>query len=219
MQEEDQNKNKSHLLEMRTLCHELRSPLATAMMAFESIRSGDTLEGQTWDLMFRSLSKMKGLIESALEEASANCIKLHRTDVDLGGLLQDAVAFCKYLDKAKGLTIDVRAEDIVCSVDAERMSSVILNLIQNAIKFTKPNTTIWVTGKRIDNGLICIEVEDQCGGIEGDPEELFRPYVQGTKNRSGIGLGLAIARKIVTAHQGQLSCRSLPNGCVFSVLL
>lgn len=71
------------------------------------------------------------------------------------------------------------------------------------------------------DGRVLIEVEDECGGLAADVAEgLFRPFQQRASNRSGLGLGLAIARQGVETDGGQIRVRTLPDqGCVFTIEL
>src|SRR6185295_13282196 len=68
-------------------------------------------------------------------------------------------------------------------------------------------------------GRVLLEVEDECGGLPpGAAKELFRPFEQRSADRTGLGLGLAIARKSVSANGGEIRARSLPGkGCVFTI--
>ena len=68
-------------------------------------------------------------------------------------------------------------------------------------------------------GRVQIEVEDECGGLPpGEAEDLFRPFEQRDTNRSGLGLGLAIARESVETNGGLIHARNLPGkGCVFTI--
>jgi len=69
--------------------------------------------------------------------------------------------------------------------------------------------------------LILIEVQDQCGGLPpGSAEKMFTPFTQRSDDRSGLGLGLSIARESIEADDGTLSVRDLPGaGCVFTISL
>ena len=74
-------------------------------------------------------------------------------------------------------------------------------------------------GDRLGSGRVLIEVEDECGGLpEGKVEELFHPFEQRGTDRSGVGLGLAIARESVETNGGLIRARNLPGkGCVFTI--
>ena len=107
----------------------------------------------------------------------------------------------------------------VCiDVDPQVLSPAIMNLLNNAFKFTRPGGRV-VLRAHHEDGPCCIEVEDECGGIperDGDP---FQPFTeQHGADRTGLGLGLSIARKAVRAQGGDISIRNMPGkGCVFVV--
>jgi signal transduction histidine kinase len=106
------------------------------------------------------------------------------------------------------------------NADERLLVSAVSNLLQNALKFTRPGGQVILRG-RTEEGTVVIEVEDECGGLPpGKHEELFTPYVQRHSQRRGLGLGLAITREAVEAHGGEVSVRNLPGkGCVFAVKL
>jgi len=74
---------------------------------------------------------------------------------------------------------------------------------------------------QLPDGRVCIEVEDECGGLpRGDEEGLFQSFEQRNADRSGLGLGLAVSRQNIRAIRGELRVRNLPEkGCVFSLEL
>lgn len=110
----------------------------------------------------------------------------------------------------------VNAEPVVLQADPRLLSSAVSNLVRNAIKFCRPSGTVAVRSWQHE-GRILIEVEDECGGLPpGKSEELFSPFVQKGADRTGFGLGLAIARQAAESHDGTIKVRNLPgHGCVF----
>ena len=102
--------------------------------------------------------------------------------------------------------------------DARLLHSTLSNLIHNAVKYTREGGRVTVRGRSVDDRVV-IEVEDECGGLpEGKIEELFNPFVQAGADRTGFGLGLAIAKQAAEAHAGAIRVHSLPGkGCVFTL--
>ena len=102
----------------------------------------------------------------------------------------------------------------------DQLLAALNNLLQNAFKFTHPHTEVTLhaygAGDRVS-----IEVKDHCGGLPpGFAEDMFKPFTQGSSDRSGLGLGLSIARRTVEFNGGSLTVLDVPGkGCVFVVSL
>lgn len=205
---------------MGFLAHELRNALSSARMSFVMLKSGQVgIQSKTADVLERGLRRLENLIGHtllAVRLQSGNPPKLKRMSVL--ELLTDVEETSV---PERNIRVSIDADDALeIEVDEQLMISALSNLLQNAFKFTKPNGQI-VLRARAEGGCVVIEVEDQCGGLPpGVHENLFKPYVQAGRNRSGLGLGLAIAREAVETHGGRLSVRDLPGrGCVFSATL
>jgi signal transduction histidine kinase len=107
---------------------------------------------------------------------------------------------------------------VMIEADRQVLGAVVMNVLQNAFKFTRPRTTVTLrVGASAERVLI--EVQDECCGLpSGDPNDLFRPFEQRSGNRTGIGLGLAFSRWGVEANHGRLYARNIADvGCVFTV--
>jgi signal transduction histidine kinase len=121
---------------------------------------------------------------------------------------------------ANGLVLHVDAVDdgVAVKADRESLAAVVVNLLQNAIKFTRPHSCVTL---RVEASAerVLIEVQDECGGLPArDADELFKPFEQRSADRSGLGIGLAFSRWAVEANHGRIYARSLPNlGCIFTV--
>jgi signal transduction histidine kinase len=107
-------------------------------------------------------------------------------------------------------------------VDGKEMSRVLGNLLVNAIRRTPADGTVAIAAERSPEGVV-LSVTDGCGGIpEEDLPRVFDTGWRGTHARTppaGAGLGLAIVRGIVEAHQGRAGVRNIPGGCRFEVVL
>jgi signal transduction histidine kinase len=95
-----------------------------------------------------------------------------------------------------------------------------MNLVSNALKFTPAGRRVILRAYQRDANIV-IEIEDECGGIPERTGDPFQPFGdQRGADRSGLGLGLFIARKAVRAHDGEIYIRNLPgHGCIFSIEL
>jgi signal transduction histidine kinase len=135
--------------------------------------------------------------------------------------LIDEVAAATGLDaNIRGVSLKTFPVESGVLVEADRpvMSAVVTNILQNALKFTKPGTTVTLRVNAGDERVL-IEVQDECGGLPaGELDDLFWPFVQRSADRTGVGLGLAFSRWGAEANGGCVYARDLPGvGCVFTV--
>ena len=123
---------------------------------------------------------------------------------------------------ASGCKLTVAAVDPLLAISAnrERLLAALANLLQNAFKFTQPHTEVRLEAYAFGLNVL-IEVKDHCGGLpHADHETMFLPFSQRSADRSGLGLGLSIARQSVENDGGILSVRDVPStGCVFTISL
>jgi signal transduction histidine kinase len=211
-------KNVEHL---GFLVHELRNLLNAATLAFEAVRSGSVgIGGSTGNLLRSSLIAMSELVTRSLAEVRLESGTQYLERIDVARLLEEIEIAATMQAKARGiqLTIEPIAAGTAVTADAQILTSIVTNLVQNACKFTPPNGRVTlrtlITGDRV-----VIEVEDECGGLPpGKAESLFDAYAQHGSDRTGLGLGLAICLKGARAINGDLQVRDLPGtGCVFSL--
>jgi signal transduction histidine kinase len=191
-------------------------------MAFAALKKGHVgINSKTGDILDRGLGQLENLIHHmllAVQVQGGNKPELKRTLVRK--LLRD-VEDTTVLERDITIGIVIEGEDsLEVEVDERLIFSALSNLLQNAIKFTKPGGHI-ILRARAEREDVVIEVEDECGGLPpGKADELFKPYVQRSPDRRGLGLGLAITREAIDLHHGELLVRDLPGrGCVFVVRL
>lgn len=208
---------------MGQFAHELRNLLGTASLAFSAAKAGNlSLSGATGSILERSLLSLEKLITSSLDDVRS---------ID-GGAVAAAFSLSAFVDeifnaaslsaKTYGCTFCAPTVDAELAIEGERdlLIAAVSNLLQNAFKFTKPGTevrlTAYATGDRIN-----IDVADHCGGLgAGVAEQIFLPFSQVGADRTGVGLGLTIAKQSVSASGGELTVRNLAKvGCVFTISL
>jgi len=201
------------------LGHELRNSLASAFAGFELHRRETPGDARATSVLERELLRMKDLIDGSLRSTRvASSLTLNLERVMLGDLLGDVAADATSFAEAKEIKLLFqRDEDFEMFVDLRLVRSTLTNLVRNAVKFTHAGATVEVRSKRADDGRTIIAVEDCCGGLPaGDVERIFLPFVQQGVDRTGFGLGLAIAKQAVDAHGGVLRVQDLPGkGCIF----
>lgn len=204
------------------LAHELRGKLNVVRLAVEAIKQGTVgTAGATGKILDRSLTAMGDLIDRSFAEVRLGAgLPPSRERISIAGLFEEVQIFAGLQSGAKGLKLAVRSGEPGLAVYADRhtIASAVSNLVQNAIKFTPSGGHIALSA-RSSTDRVLIDVEDQCGGLpSGDPEELFRPFTQRSRDRGGLGLGLSISQRGIEANDGKLYVRNRPGkGCVFTI--
>lgn len=206
---------------MGALAHELRNALTAAMVAHSMLRKGVVgAFGSTNALLERNLSRMRDIIDRSFSEVRMK----HEKAADLRpmrlfDIVEEVEAASGARERGQAIELDVDRRLRVIG-DHHYLISALSNLVQNAIKYSKDGGTIRIRGRE-SGASVLLEVEDRCGGLpKGKAEELFQPFIQKHSDRSGLGLGLTIARRAVALNGGTLAVRDLPGtGCVFTISL
>ena len=226
--------------------HDLRSPLGAIIAYSEFLidEASDTLSEEHGEFLrnIRSSSEfMLQLVDDFLDVSviESGRLRLNLDPVDLIALVKQNVVLNRPLAEAKGIHLSVHSDEpgLEMLLDAAKIEQVLNNLISNAVKFSYPGSTTEVhVAKREDGGSrtaltdpgsssAIISVSDQGQGIPaGEMEKLFGLYetttVRGTDGEKSSGLGLAIARRIVEGHRGQISAEStVGQGTTFFISL
>ena len=203
--------------------HELRNVLGPAMLAFDVLKSGKVgVGGSTGTVLGRNLVALRDLIDRSLAAVRLEAGLQRRERVPLTELLEEIRLAAPMEATVRGLHLTFTPMKAAGAIDVDRplIAAALANLLQNAFKFSRPNGHVVVrTDTTTAAGRVLIDVEDECGGLpEGKAEDLFLPFEQRSANRTGLGLGLAIARQSVETNGGVIRARSLPGkGCIFTV--
>lgn len=203
------------------LAHEMRNLLNTALMSFASIKAGVVAPGgSTSALHERSLIGLVALIDRSLADVRLDAGLQNLERVPVWEIIEEVEIAAAFIAQKRGLRLEVTTVDRTVIVEADRqiLAATIANLLQNALKFTRKGTTVSLRASTTTDRVL-IEVEDACGGLPpGQADNLLQPFIQQGRDRSGLGLGLAICVKAVRAIGGDLRVRDLPRkGCIFTV--
>jgi len=209
--------------------HELRTPLTSIrgyleLLLDEADEAGLDVTHADWlRVIDRNAERLLRLVEDLLLKAQAGAIALEKTDVDLATIVEQCIQAGVPVAAARGITLGYETEELPpISVDRVRMGQLIDNLVSNALKFTPPGGRVDVRAFTRGSG-VRIEVADTGVGIpEGEQDRLFERFYRTEHAQSeavpGVGLGLSIAKAIVDAHGGAISCRSTEDaGTTFVV--
>jgi two-component system sensor histidine kinase KdpD len=207
-----------------SITHEFRTPLTAIKASITSLMSGMTLaESDRRELMTvinEESDRLNRLVGEAAEVAQ---LESHEFQLDLkprpiAEIVEAAIADIKQVLGKHPVEIRV-PEQVTVRVDADRIKEVIIQLLENAAKYSDPEAPIRITAEAKDNSLL-VSVADQGAGID-DMEQglIFDKFYRGKNQRyrvQGTGMGLAIARAIVEAHGGRIGVTSQPGcGSVF----
>jgi signal transduction histidine kinase len=201
--------------------HELRNLIHTAMIAFEVVKSGNVgISGSTGTVLQRSLVGARDLIARSLAEIRLTQGVQNQEQFLVPGFIEELTPAATLAANARAIKLAVIPVEDGLAIEADRqvLAAVVMNLLQNAFKFTRPRTSVTLR-VRASAERVLFEIQDECGGLPGgDVNDLFRPFEQRSANRTGVGLGLAFSRWATEANHGRIYARSLPDvGCIFTV--
>ena len=210
---------------LEDISHQLRTPLTSVMMILGLMGSPGQSEAERMEYLrelYELLSRMKWLIETmlGLSRIEADAVRFAREPVSCRALINRAVETVSVTAELKGVEIqsDLNGEPGFVG-DLRYTAEALVNLLKNAIEHTPPGGTVTVSAKE-NAGSTAITIADTGEGI---PEaelpyifERFRRASEYTKN--GFGIGLAFAKKVVSAQDGSLKAANRsPNGAVFTI--
>lgn len=206
------------------LMHELRNSLSVASMAVSAMEAGSLpIRGATGAVLKRSHESMKRLITTSLDEVRIEGAGLGSGQAfSLASFIEEAGESAQLEADRRGCELLVLPVDPVLGIKGNRhlLLAALANVLNNAFKFTCPHTRVtlsaYAAGERIH-----VTVKDHCGGLPGgDAEKMFSPFTQRGDDKTGLGLGLSIARQSIAADDGQITVENFPGiGCAFTISL
>jgi len=201
--------------------HEIRNLLNTAGSAFDILKTGNVgVGGSTGAVLKRTLSRLGDLVNRSFAEVRLRQGTHNRVLIAVPAFIEDLASAAAMEAAAHDLQLIVQPGEVgtLVHADPQILSAVVVNLLQNAFKFTRAQTTVMLRVSASADRVL-LEVEDECGGLpEGNVDEFFQAFAQRHADRTGLGLGLAFSRWGAEVNDGRISVRSLPGrGCVFAV--
>ncbi|HEV8578426.1 MAG TPA: ATP-binding protein [Thermoanaerobaculia bacterium] len=218
---EEAERRSSEFLAM--LSHELRNPLApirNALGLLQSEELGDGMREWSLGVIDRQVAHLTRLVEDLLDVSriTKGKITLQPEPVELSAIVDGAVEVCRPLIDARGHTLQIvlPAEPLRVNGDLTRLSQVVLNLLNNAAKYTPEGGTIRVLVEK-DGAEVLIRVTDTGIGISADLlPQIFDLFIQGNRSldrtEGGLGIGLTLVRRLVELHGGSVAAHSAGPG-------
>jgi signal transduction histidine kinase len=200
--------------------HDLRTPLASLRAMAEAIDEGvvdDPLTVRRYLVeMRRAVDVLVALVDDLFELAQldAGAIVAEARQATLAEVVEAALAACDGQAAEKGLRVESRIGEAAARICSPRLTRVLQNLLQNAIRHTPADGAVWVEAS-YDPGVLEVAVADTGEGIPAEAlEQVFDPFWRGDEARSGdgAGLGLTLAKRIVESLGGRIEVQSGPAG-------
>ena len=206
------------------VAHEVRDILNTALLAFQTLKRGTVaINGSTGGVLGRSLMNLRDFVDSTLSDVRMTANQQHRERMPLATILNDIATAGGLHADYRGLKFVIEPIDpaLMVTVDPQLFGSAVMNLLTNAFKYTRADSTVTL------QGLSRPRPRAHRGG-----RRVRRHFPRARATHSsrsstgadaigrGLGLGLSIARKAVAAHGGDVTIRNMPRkGCVFVIEL
>lgn len=213
---------------LRAISHDLRTPLTSISgNAANLLANDEKLEGEARQQIFLDIYDnsmwLINLVENLLSitRIEDGRMSLHLSTELVGEVMEEALRHCNRKGSEHTLRIDLPDELLLARMDARLIVQVLINLVDNAIKYTPAGSTITLSARR-QEGFAALSVTDDGPGIPaGMQPHIFEMFYTGehrvADSRRSLGLGLALCKAIVAAHGGTITLAdNQPHGCVFT---
>jgi len=209
--------------------HELKTPVTPLMIQLQLLKRGDfgklnKKQFESIEMIERNLKRLNTMISGILDlsRIQRGKLKLNKKMINLNELIEDTLETMR--SKALGKKVVViqklgKIPKVEC--DSDKMASVLINLLDNTLKFVEMNGTVWVETRK-KNGNVVVSVKDDGPGISKENlEKIFKPFTQlenlSSRRDQGSGLGLNICKELVNLHGGKIWAESkgLGKGTTF----
>lgn len=227
VREQDQRKDEF----LATLAHELRNPLAPIRTGLAVLKLASSIDAtvKTREIMERQVEHMVRLIDDLLDisRITSGKIQLKKERVDVRKVLDTALELSRPFieDSRHELFVSTPKETLLLDADLVRMAQVVSNLLNNAAKYTSEGGRVELSAER-DGSEVIIRVRDNGVGLTSEAlTKVFELFNQVGKtldrSRGGLGIGLALVKRLVEMHNGYVTAESqgLGKGCTFIVRL
>jgi two-component system phosphate regulon sensor histidine kinase PhoR len=218
------------------MTHELKTPISSISLAAQMMNDDSVTKSQS---MMKHLSgvindeskRLRFLVEKVLQMSmfDRKTASFKKKELDLNELLeQTASSFNLRVEHTGGnITTEIEAIDSAIYVDEVHFQNAITNLMDNAVKYRKPDEPINIHIRTWNEGtnLLCFSIEDNGLGIKKDNvkkvfDKFYRVHTGNVHDVKGFGLGLAYVKKIINLHDGEIKCESeIGKGTKFTVKL
>ncbi|SDT07504.1 Signal transduction histidine kinase [Paenibacillaceae bacterium GAS479] len=201
-----------------SVSHELRTPLTAIKGWSETLASPESRQEEVQEglgIISRETERLTGLVEDLLDfsKLSSGSMDLHLEELDLNLPVRECVTqqMVRQEETSVRLLSFLEPEPLLVMGDPNRLRQVLINLIDNAFKFTPEGGAVRVSASREGNHAVLIVADNGVGIAPEDLPHVTEKFYKGGLSRSGSGLGLAICKEIVELHGGSLQLDSEPG--------
>ncbi len=213
---------------LATLSHELRNPLAPLRNSVELLRmttaaptaAAHAESASVLDMMDRQVNHLVRLVDDLLEmsRVSRGTFKLRKERVAVAAVVENAIETSRPLIDAAGHTLQVALPEkpLWLHGDPVRLAQILSNLLNNAARYTDPGGSIRLEAKAVGRRLTVSIADNGCGLAPEIVPRLFEMFTRGSdaagRGQGGLGIGLALARRLTEMHGGEIEARSAGIG-------
>jgi two-component system, OmpR family, phosphate regulon sensor histidine kinase PhoR len=210
-----------------SVTHELKSPIASAKLQLQTLQKRELEKAQQREIISNAISdvdRLNNLVENILLAAKIDnsSFRLHKEKTELSEYISSNMyQMIRLFNYTQEVILDID-ENILLAIDKTTFPSIIINLFENAVKYSPANSTITLSLKKKDEKVI-LRVADEGAGIsEEDKKKIFDKFYRAgnedTRSTKGTGLGLYIVKHIAEQHDGTVTVKNnLPRGSIFEV--
>ncbi len=197
------------------ISHQTKTPIANLVLYGELLEGSELTEEQKSNVkaILTQTEKLRFLIDSLvkLSRLESGIIQLERTKTEVFPILQNVVEQVKERTAVKGLELILNETDVAATIDSKWTQEAIFNIADNAVKYTDKGS-ITISATEFDM-FVRVDISDTGKGIpEEDQPKIFGRFYRGTSTKSeeGVGIGLHLAREIISGQGGYIKVKSNP---------
>jgi K+-sensing histidine kinase KdpD len=202
---------------LRSVSHDLRTPLATIRAVATDLRDGtefdDTTRTELLDTVCDEAERLDRLVANllSLTRIEAGAFRPERQAVDLAELVRDRLQRLDRLLRRVKVQVEIPADLPLLDADYTQLDLVLTNLLENAARYAPDRTYLRISAERAGDDVRVRVIDCGIGVAPFERERIFEPFRRG-EGSSSSGIGLAICREIVTAHGGTIAVEPTPGG-------
>ncbi|MEJ6492439.1 MAG: ATP-binding protein [Flavobacteriales bacterium] len=211
-----------------SVTHELKTPLASNKLFLQTIQKRDLDENKRNELLEKAISenvRLENMIDNILNAARLEhkTMYINREKFNLDDLLNKIIERFQRIYSVSNLKKDIEA-DLGIIADSAMLETIIVNLVENALKYAGENAEILVSAKKVQDKVIFSVADNGLGVQKSIQKDVFEKFMRSgneeTRTKKGTGLGLYISREFVHLNRGTITYRdNQPKGAIFEVSL